>query len=79
VSIFYLPKKDEEGRQFGADPKFKELRVKKDSYEKVGREGLVFRQMFKRVPGAQELRVIVRHASSGAMDSVTVPFDGLDL
>jgi len=39
----------------------------------------VFRLMVKRVPGAQELRVIVRDASSGAMGSVTVPYRDLKL
>jgi len=37
----------------------------------------MFRQMIKRVSGALELRVIVRGPSSGAMGSVTVPFDDL--
>jgi VWFA-related protein len=74
---FLFAQKDEQGRQFGIDPKFVELRVKKDNYEKISREGLVFRLMVKRAPGAQELRVIVRDASSGAMGSVTVPYRDL--
>jgi len=48
-----------------------------DNLDKIGREGLMFRQMIKRVSGALELRVIVRGPSSGAMGSVTVPFDDL--
>ena len=75
---FLFAQKDEQGRQFALDPKFVELRLKKDNYEKVTRDGLVYRQMVKRVPGAQELRVIVRDASSGAMGSVTVAYRDLN-
>ena len=64
--ICIRPKRDEEGRQISIDPKFMELRVKKANYE-LGQKGLVFRQMIKQVSGVQELRVMVRDASSGLL------------
>jgi hypothetical protein len=52
------------------------LRLTPESYEKY-RQGLTYRQFVSRQTGATHLRVIVRDASTGAMGSVTVPFDQL--
>lgn len=50
-----------------------ELRLLQPSYEKLGRDGLVYRKMVTRNTQAKTLRVVVRDAASGSIGSVTIP------
>jgi len=52
--------------------------LKPDTYQNIMAEGgvsLTFKEKMK--PGAQELRVVVRDASSGSIGSVRIPLEGL--
>jgi hypothetical protein len=46
-----------------------------ENYKKVLEQGVIHRYRGARQPSAKTLRVVVRDATSGAVGSVTIPFD----
>ena len=75
VDIMFM-QKDASGRRFDGVNATMMLRLTPESYEKY-RQGLRYQQFVPRQTGATHLRVIVQDASTGALGSVTVPFDQL--
>lgn len=65
---------DERGRQYNGVDDTIDMRLTQPNYEKVVKEGLLYRKVLDRSPRATKVRVIVRDASSGAVGSVTVAF-----
>jgi len=66
--------KNDRGRTYNGENSTITLAMKPDTYQKVEKEGLVFRKTIPQAAQATMLRVIVRDASSGTLGSVTVPF-----
>ncbi len=74
VDVLFV-QKDTQGRQFdGADDTI-ELRLLQANFEKVSKDGLLYRKIIDRNTRASELRVVVRDAASGSIGSVTIPFN----
>lgn len=69
--------KDEAGHQYGGQDDRVDLNLARASYDKLVKEGLVYRKPLSFDAKATQLRVIVRDNSSGAMGSVTIPFRDL--
>jgi VWFA-related protein len=63
--------KDAGGRPFQGRTDELRLRLSPENYQRVAREGLVYRQIIESQSGATELRIVVRDAVSGAMGSVS--------
>jgi VWFA-related protein len=53
------------------------LGLKKQNYDRLQQEGLIYRRVLPRTGMASEVRVIVRDASTGAVGSVTAPFSAI--
>ena len=51
-----------------------ELQLLQANYEKVSKEGLIFKKTIEMAPQASQLRVVVRDAASGTVGTVTIPF-----
>jgi len=69
--------KDEAGHQYGGQDDRLDLNLRRDNYDKLIKEGLVYRKTLTFDPKANQLRVIVRDGASGTMGSVTIPFRDL--
>jgi VWFA-related protein len=69
--------KDNRGNQYRGITQTIEMNLLQPNYEKVTREGLIYKQVLERERGANQIRVVVRDAASGSIGSVTVPFDQL--
>ncbi|MDQ2947117.1 MAG: VWA domain-containing protein, partial [Acidobacteriota bacterium] len=72
---FLLVQKDDRGREYNGVSDTLELRLLQASYDKLGREGLVYRKLVARAPQAKSLRVVARDAASGSIGSVTIPLN----
>ena len=72
---FLLVQKDDRGREYNGLNDTLELRLLQANYDKLGREGLVYRKLVARAPQARTLRVVVRDAASGSIGSVTIPLN----
>ena len=51
-----------------------ELQLLRANYEKVSKEGLIYKKTIEMAPQANQLRVVVRDAASGTVGTVTIPF-----
>jgi VWFA-related protein len=69
--------KDEHGAQTYDLDVTLALNLKKPSYDRLQQEGLIYRRVLPRTDKASEIRVIVRDASTGAVGSVTAPFNAI--
>ena len=69
--------KDKVGNQYGGITQTIEMNLLQPNYERVTREGLIYKQVLARERRANQVRVVVRDAASGSIGSVTVPFDQL--
>ena len=69
--------KDEHGAQTYDLDVTLALDLKKQNYDRLQQEGLIYRRVFPRTGKASEIRVIVRDASTGAVGSVTAPFNAI--
>ena len=69
--------KDNRGNQYRGVTQTIEMNLLRPNYEKVTREGLIYKQVLERERRANQIRVVVRDAASGSIGSVTVPFDQL--
>jgi len=66
--------KDDRGGQFNGTSDTMELQLQQANYEKVSREGLIYKKTIEMAPQANQLRVVVRDAASGTVGTVTIPF-----
>jgi VWFA-related protein len=66
--------KDDRGGQFNGLSDTMELQLLQPNYEKVSKEGLVYKKTIEMASQANQLRVVVRDAASGTVGTVTVPF-----
>ncbi len=74
---FLFVEKDAHGEQgYGVDDTMS-LELRRDNYDKVQREGLMYHRVLPRNAGAKEVRVVVRDAATGAIGSITAPFDAI--
>ena len=72
---FLFVQKDDRGREYNGVSDTLELRLLQPNYEKLGRDGLVYRKAVTRALEAKTLRVVVRDAASGSIGSVTIPLN----
>ena len=69
--------KEQHGRQvFGVDDTLS-MEFSQPNYDRVQREGLMYHRVIPWEGQASELRVIVRDAATGAVGSVTAPFNAI--
>jgi VWFA-related protein len=76
LDILFVQKNDK-GQQFNGENDTVTLNVTRENYDKLTRNGFVFRKSISMAAQAKMVRVIVRDAPSGTMGSVTVPFSQL--
>jgi VWFA-related protein len=69
--------KDEHGAQTYDLDVALALNLKRQNYDKLQQEGLVYRRVLPANGKSSEIRVIVRDASTGAVGSITAPFSAL--
>ena len=69
--------KDESGRQYGGLDDRLDLNLTEANYQKLMKEGLVYKKTLKTEAKASQLRVVVRDSASGSLGSVTIPFRDL--
>lgn len=74
VDILFVQKNDQ-GKQFGGEDETISMSLSRDNYDKLTRDGLLFRKAVTMDPQAKMLRVVVRDAPSGTIGSVTVPYN----
>lgn len=72
---FLFVQKDDRGIQYNGEVETVELNLLPATYEKVTREGILYKKTITRHRRASQFRVIVRDAASGSIGSVTVPFN----
>jgi VWFA-related protein len=65
--------KDAHGRQVSGLDDTVSMELRRQSYDRVEKEGLIYHKVIPRSAGASELRVVARDASTGAVGSVSVP------
>jgi len=53
------------------------MEFRQPNYERVQQEGLLYHRLIPRDLKASELRVIVRDAATGALGSITAPFNDI--
>ena len=73
LDILFVQKNDK-GQQFNGVEETVTLNLTRESYEKLTKNGFVFRKSVNMSAMAKNIKVIVRDAPSGTMGSVTVPF-----
>jgi VWFA-related protein len=66
--------KDDRGGQYNGVSDTMELRLLQANYEKVSKDGLIYKKTIELASQASALRVVVRDAASGTVGTVTVPF-----
>ena len=69
--------KDQAGRQYGGLDDRLDLNLAEANYQKVMKEGLVYKKTLATEAKASQLRVVVRDSASGSLGSVTIPFRDL--
>ena len=69
--------KDDRGNQFNGTNSKVEMRLQKPNYDKIAKDGVVYRQAVTRSPKATQLKVIVRDAASGSVGSPNAEYYGL--
>jgi VWFA-related protein len=69
--------KDKHGAQtYGVDDTLS-LELKQQNYDRVQQEGLMYHRVLPKTGQSSEVRVVVRDASTGAVGSVTAPFNAI--
>ncbi len=69
--------KDLHGAQtYGVDDTLS-LELRRDNYNRVEKEGLMYHRVLPKTGAASEIRVVVRDASTGALGSITAPFNAI--
>jgi VWFA-related protein len=76
IDILFIQKNDR-GQQFDGQNETVSLNLTKDTYDKMTKNGFVFRKTINMNSQAKMARVIVRDAPSGTMGSVTIPYNNL--
>ena len=56
-----------------------DLNMKQESYNKIMKEGLIYEKTFPRIPGATNIRLVVRDVGTGAVGSITVPYKEVEV
>jgi hypothetical protein len=51
------------------------MELSQPNYDRVQKDGLMYHRVIPRTAQASELRVVVRDAATGALGSVTAPFN----
>jgi VWFA-related protein len=74
LDILFVQKNDK-GKQFGGVDETVSLNLSKPNFDKLSKEGLIFRKSVLMDPQAKLLRVVVRDAPSGTLGSVSVPYE----
>jgi len=75
VDVAYI-QKDEHGRLKGeGEVDNLSLALGEENYRKLMQQGMIHQHRSPRAAGATTLRIVVRDAATGAVGSVTVPFD----
>ena len=67
--------KDDRGREYQGKSDVLEMNLLQPNYEKLTRDGLIYRKVIERAPQAKTLRVVVRDAASGSIGSVSIPLN----
>jgi hypothetical protein len=76
LDILFIQKNDK-GQQFDGVDETVSLNLTRENYDKLVQHGFVFRKSVNMSAQAKMVRIIVRDAPSGAMGSVTIPFNQL--
>jgi VWFA-related protein len=76
LDILFIQKNDK-GQQFDGQDATVSLNLTRENYDKMIQHGFVFRKSVNMSAQAKLIRIIVRDAPSGAMGSVTIPFNQL--
>jgi hypothetical protein len=76
LDILFIQKNDR-GQQFDGQDETVTLNVTKDNYDKITKNGFVFRKTVNMNSQAKMVRIVVRDAPSATMGSVTIPFNTL--
>ncbi len=66
-----------DGSSVGGETKTVNMRLTRETYEAVVKDGVKLTRNLPVAPGAANLRVVVRDASSGAIGSVSIPLEKL--
>jgi hypothetical protein len=66
--------KDDRGGQFNGISDTMELQLLQPNYEKISKEGLIYKKTIEMASQASQLRVVARDAASGTVGTVTIPF-----
>ncbi|HEY2353021.1 MAG TPA: VWA domain-containing protein [Candidatus Acidoferrum sp.] len=76
LDLLFL-QKDAGGNFLAAEKQHFEVNFSRKEYAMLAKSGLVLQRRLTIAPGAAEIRVLVRDATSGALGSVTVPLNKL--
>ena len=76
LDLMFVEKDDHGAQTYGVDDTLS-MELKQQNYDRVQREGLTYHRVLPRTDKASELRVVVRDASTGAVGSVTAPFNAI--
>jgi hypothetical protein len=76
IDILVVQKNDK-GQEFNGEDQTVDLNLTRESYDKLTKNGFVFRKTVTMAPQAKMVRVIVRDAPSGTLGSLTIPFSQL--
>lgn len=66
-----------DGRQITGEAKTFNMRLLRQTYDSILKDGLVLTRTLRLADGAAQVRVVTRDATSGALGSVTIPLDKL--
>jgi len=66
-----------DGRQITGEAKTFNMRLQRQTYDSILKDGLVLTRTLPLADGAAQVRVVTRDATSGALGSVTIPLDKL--
>ena len=66
-----------DGRQITGEAKTFNMRLQRQTYDSIMKDGLVLTRTLPLADGAAQVRVVTRDATSGALGSVTIPLDKL--
>ena len=74
---FLFVQKNDRGKEFNGISDTVDLNLVQANYDKLRKEGLIYRKQITQSPQANLLRVVARDAPSGTLGSVSVPFNQL--
>jgi VWFA-related protein len=76
LDLLFIQKNDK-GQQFNGVEETVTLNLSRENYDKLVKNGFVYRKSVNMASQAKMIKVIVRDAPSGTMGSITVPFSQL--